>query len=303
MKAKGMHIAAIIIISILIGAGIAWTDTVTLPYTFVPNTPARADEVNANFVALQAELDLAINHIYELEAKLAYMSVEETAEIDGVAGPHVIFEGVNVHVRSGAGSTSDAGSLTGLGNLIIGYNEEPVSYDAGRGGSHNLVLGSENQFSSHGGIVAGYQNIISNQYATVTGGRNNIASGQYSSISGGGWEDPSWSNIASGDYSSINGGGDNTASGLYSSVTGGLHNTASVGWCASVSGGLNNTADGNYSSISGGNDNTASGSFSSVTGGAYNGATGQSSSVSGGNNRSVSGVYDWRGGGCYFCED
>ena len=200
MRAKGMHIAVTIVISILIGAGIAWTQTVTLPYTFIPNTPARAGEVNANFIALQTNLASAIDRIYELEAKLAYMSIEETAEINGVAAPHVIFEGVNVHVRSGSGSTSDGGALTGLGNLIIGYNEEPASYGAARGGSHNLVVGVENQFSSHGGIVAGYQNTISNRYATVTAGRNNIASGQYSSISGGGWEDlrDRWSTVSRG---------------------------------------------------------------------------------------------------------
>ena len=45
----------------------------------------------------------------------------------GLTTPKVFFEGVNVVIRSGAGSTDDGGTLSGLGNLIIGYNE----YDPG----------------------------------------------------------------------------------------------------------------------------------------------------------------------------
>jgi hypothetical protein len=37
-------------------------------------------------------------------------------------GNGVIFEGCNVHVRSGAGATE---TVNGLGNLIVGYNEVP----------------------------------------------------------------------------------------------------------------------------------------------------------------------------------
>jgi hypothetical protein len=53
-----------------------------------------------------------------------YLRVEP-GEINGLHGPHAIFEGVNVHVRSGSGQTSDGGELVGLGNLVVGYNEAP----------------------------------------------------------------------------------------------------------------------------------------------------------------------------------
>lgn len=51
-----------------------------------------------------------------------YVKVEPDI-INELSGPHVIFEGANVHIRSGSGSTSDGGDPSGLGNLIIGYNE------------------------------------------------------------------------------------------------------------------------------------------------------------------------------------
>ena len=66
--------------------------------------------------------------IAALERILQYVTVVE-GEINGVAGPHLIIEGVNVHVRSGAGSTgegcsagnaTDCSTRTGLGNLIVG---------------------------------------------------------------------------------------------------------------------------------------------------------------------------------------
>ena len=68
----------------------------------------------------------------------------------GVGGKTTIqFSGVNVQVVNGAGKTE---SVNGEGNLVIGYDE-----DSGREqqGSHNLVLGVEQTFTSYGGIIAG----------------------------------------------------------------------------------------------------------------------------------------------------
>ncbi|MGH7288214.1 MAG: hypothetical protein ACREI8_09390, partial [Myxococcota bacterium] len=60
--------------------------------------------------------------------------------------------GVNVQVVSGSGATE--GLVNGLGNLIVGYNEDVaqntciprvgcVNPPAIRTGSHNLVIGAE----------------------------------------------------------------------------------------------------------------------------------------------------------------
>lgn len=107
----------------------------------------------------------------------------EPNDINGLEGPHVIFTGVNVHVRSGSGRTDDAGS--GSGNLIVGYNED--LFGNPRTGSHNLVVGAGHGYSSCGGFVAGFGNTISGRYAAVSGGAENAASGNVSSVSGDRW--------------------------------------------------------------------------------------------------------------------
>jgi hypothetical protein len=130
----------------------------------------------------------------------AYVSVDPNNEL-GVAGPHIVFSGANIHIESGGGSSYDG---SGLGNLIIGYNEVPN--DAGPGGphlrigAHNLVIGAGHRYPSDGGLVAGQRNTISGQGATVTGGAGNIASGSFASGSGGA------ENLASGDDASVSGG-------------------------------------------------------------------------------------------------
>ena len=67
--------------------------------------------------------DLGNVSLPESLSALADFVFVEYDSINGLAGPHVIFEGANFHVRSGYGATNDWGSLSGLGNLIIGYNE------------------------------------------------------------------------------------------------------------------------------------------------------------------------------------
>jgi len=105
--------------------------------------------------------------------------------VNGVKGPHVIFSGVNLHVESGSGTTAEAGAPTGLGNLIVGYNEMPMPAGGSRIGSHNLIVGPSHAFTSTGGAVFGDNNLISGQSATILGGNHNSATGPDSSILGG----------------------------------------------------------------------------------------------------------------------
>jgi hypothetical protein len=126
-----------------------------------------------------------------------YVSID-LDPMEFLTGPHIIFEGANVHIRSGTGKTDDysssasgnTGTLTGLGNLIVGYNE--ASLFAGgvvgagdRSGSHNLILGFEHKYTSWGGIVGGFRNTVSGYTASVIAGNTNTASGNASSVSGG----------------------------------------------------------------------------------------------------------------------
>ena len=113
-----------------------------------------------------------------------YVTVDPNI-LNGVKGPHVIFHHANVHVQSGSGTTTEAGGLTGLGNLIVGYNEMPVQSSGSRVGSHNLVVGPSHAFTSRGGVVFGRGNLISGEYATTLGGVQNSSEGAASSILGG----------------------------------------------------------------------------------------------------------------------
>jgi hypothetical protein len=104
---------------------------------------------------------LQSNNVIQLDP---YVSVDPNPE-NGVIGPNVIFKGANIHIVSGSGSTNDDGNPTGLGNLIIGYDETgPHALDPGdRGGSHNLIIGTFHKFTTlaFGGLIAGSSNVIS----------------------------------------------------------------------------------------------------------------------------------------------
>jgi hypothetical protein len=148
--------------------------------------------LKAALMAAQDNITALQGNVTTLETKTAdiiplgkYIKID-TNLINGVKGPHILITGVNVHVRSGSGFTNDNGGLTGLGNLIIGYNENTTPTPTlPRTGSHNLVGGSMNSFSSFGGMVFGLQNTISGQYASVLGGNQNKAEGSNSTVYGG----------------------------------------------------------------------------------------------------------------------
>jgi hypothetical protein len=191
-----------------------------------------------------------------VEAKTQFQSADATAKC-------TTFSGCNMIVNNGSGNTTAIvtnAAGDGLGNLLIGYNALRGSNQDIRTGSHNLIMGEFNNYSSFGGIVAGAFNMSSGQYASVIGGISNIASGQFASVTGG------QSNVASGHGSVVTSGGGNTASGNGASVIGGSSNVAS-GSNTSVSGGYNNTASNSSASVSGGNSNVATGAFSSIRGG------------------------------------
>ena len=159
-----------------------------------------------------------------------------------VTAGNAVFNACNVHVQSGEGATWGtgtvfSGTVNGLGNLIVGYNEDSAD---DKTGSHNLVVGPYHSYPSYGGFIASYSNTASGSYSSVSGGAFNTASGVSSSVSGG------YNNTASDIYASALGGAFNTASGSSSSVSGGGSNEAS-GEASSVSGGGNNTASTSYS--------------------------------------------------------
>jgi hypothetical protein len=202
--------------------------------------------------------------------------------IDGI---DLVAEGCNVHIRNGEGYTEIGNDR---GNLIVGYDEEEE--DDLKQGSHNLVVGPRHSYSSVGGLVAGHDNEISGNYASVTGGYDNAARGAASSISGGARNQADdygasvaggVSNQATGSCAAVSGGMGNSASGLGSLSAGGLQNDSS-GYGSATTGGRYGEAQG-FASISlGGQDNLSDGSYSVVVGGEFNSAGGRHAVLVGG---------------------
>lgn len=245
---------------------------------------------------------------------LGYLRLD-TNERNGVIGPHVIFEGVNLHLQNGTGGSFGEGFKwdnppNGLGNLIVGYDgipnwQSPLE-PGDRNGSHNLVIGHGNKFPGISGMVHGWNNTARGQFAAtiagdsndaggwsaIVGGFQNVIADELESVIVGGFRN----NATTGNLSVITGGHENIVTGYSAVINGGVSNTA--GNDSVVSGGQGNTA-GQNAIVVGGKDNTASGIFSTITGGQNNTASGNYSSVSGGLQRTATGEHDWSAGGLW----
>ncbi len=187
---------------------------------------------------LETENEVLRNQVQSLEGLVAELQTGLNAEIERTEslesllvhfsrdGNDIMINGANLHIVNGTGSTYF--SPNGLGNVIIGYNENREDDPNVRSGSHMLVVGKENNYTSSGGIVAGQHNSTDGFSASIVGGLNNTASEDFSTVCGGQW------NTASADFSSVGGGLGNTASGSFSTVSGGQYTTCSdwYSWCA-----------------------------------------------------------------------
>lgn len=113
------------------------------------------------------------------------------------SGDEVYITGANLNIRNGTGLPYQR--LNGLGNLVIGYNDLRASGN-NRTGSHNLVMGFQQNYSQAGGLLLGAVNSSAGHYASVLGGTGNTAGGLYAVVVGG------YDNQASGNWSSVLGG-------------------------------------------------------------------------------------------------
>lgn len=266
------------------GVAAAWAESPT--WLCVPKTAGKA--VTSGGTGTKAECEKETTTTVELPPAgelptLVNILSHMKYVASGIEGqPTVKFEGVNVQIVNGAGSTATTNSK---GNLVIGYDETPGIQT----GSHNLVLGGEQSFTSYGGILAGFKNYISQPFASITGGQSNTVTGSYASITGG------WKNTASGERASVTGGYENTASKLVASVSGGELNTASAPG-ASVSGGLGNKAKTSAASVSGGAENIAEAQYASIAGGKENKATGKYAAIFGGKELNATNEFQACGG-------
>jgi hypothetical protein len=266
-----------------------------------PTQVEKKTEVKYKTVQLPGTGDLET-----LNKLLPHLKFEE----QGVGGkPTIQVTGANLQIVSGSGKTN--GPVNGAGNLIIGYADEAECTEIlhchrpppPHTGSHNLVLGTGQAYTSWGAIlgglgnkasarnafVVGNSNVVSGIASSISGGYFGIASGIGASISGGG------TNVASANRASVSGGNENSAIEPFATVSGGRENTAfflgsvfggngniASGAGSAILGGFENTAFGEGSSVGGGRENTASGHISSVSGGEANTASGRASALLGG---------------------
>jgi hypothetical protein len=188
--------------------------------------------LEAQIIAIQRQVTLvAANPALALGP---FVTVDPSPEF-GVTGPNITFTGANIHIVNGLQATA---KVNGLGNLIIGYDETNGTAAGDRGGSHNLVIGPYNKFSTaaYGGFVAGNTNSISNSGTSILGGVGNFADGPNTTVVGG------YENDSSGQYSVIVGGLNNWNEGVTnqcSVIVGGAQNLT-LSSCNVILGGLQN---------------------------------------------------------------
>jgi hypothetical protein len=222
---------------------------VVIPHSFQAGETARAAQVNENFSVLKDAVVALQAQVLALQTQLAAVSNNTVMDLDGrvelVTDARgyltVRFTGVNVQVVNGVSQETP----NGVGNLIVGYNNARTAGWVGcsdgqfgditacqtnghvwavnhKTGSHNLVVGDRNAYSQTGALLAGYDNLVNRNYASVTGGHQNLAQGIGSTVSGGG------NHQTLSDYSSISGGWNNGTLGAYSNISGGRNNGTGV---------------------------------------------------------------------------
>jgi hypothetical protein len=135
----------------------------------------------AKIAALEAQVGALQDEVKTLQGQLAavqsnhalllgpFVNVDPNPEI-GVIGPNIIFSGANIHIISGSGSTDDhqfsGSSPTGLGNLIIGYDEEPF-FPPGHGGGSPPPVSKTKAWRSWGVTQPGHRESASIYQARV----------------------------------------------------------------------------------------------------------------------------------------
>ncbi|HVX34096.1 MAG TPA: hypothetical protein VHA80_13235 [Solirubrobacterales bacterium] len=212
-----------------------------------PGIGQRLAALEAENKSLAERLDGATARVAALEGTFAGVTREGTT---------LKFSGMNLQVLSGAGSQT---ATNGLGNVIIGYDEEPAE----QSGSNNLVMGTVGQgFDSTGGILGGLGNFMGGEDQFVSGAENE-ATGAVAAIVGG-------------DRNKVLGSGATAVSGVlneigegaaFTAAVGGTGDTLNTGHFGVTIGGARNEVTGEGAVAAAGSENTAAGQFSFARGG------------------------------------
>jgi hypothetical protein len=225
MKRTGLA-GIVLAVMFLMVVGTAWgeaTATICVPEASskqVLSTNTKGECPAKKAVKYKVEALPGPAELQELDKLLPHITYVES----GVGGkPTIQFSGVNVQIINGEGATA---TNNGEGNLVIGYDENEGKHQ--QTGSHNLILGFQQTFTSFGGIIGGYDNTITAPFASVSGGSANTASEDYATVDGG------YKNTAGGEYALVGGGRENKASGNFSAILGGRLTTVTAAYEAKL---------------------------------------------------------------------
>lgn len=199
-----------------------------------------------------------------------------------VEGGRMILDGLNLHIRNGAGPNDRDGS----GNLVLGYDEGGVNGI----GSHNVVIGPGHEYTGQAAFVSGTDHVATAWYSSLLGGERNTTVIVGAVCVGGA------DNVADAGWSAALGGRGNRASGLHALAAGGIQayafgagsavlggeNGAAIGAHSAVRGGIQGRAEGVCATTSGGSSARASGDHASAIGGRFARAIGGRSVALGG---------------------
>src|SRR5262245_61365296 len=103
----------------------------------------------------------------EVSEILSHMSIVYLDDGKGKKLKTIRISDVNVQIVNGTGRTgAPQGKGTGLGNLIVGYNETGNPLGDDRSGSHCIVVGEQNSYGV-GCFVAGKSNSALGTFSAV----------------------------------------------------------------------------------------------------------------------------------------
>lgn len=146
---------------------------------------------------IKADLGTTRAELSATRAELAAIKNNSVLALDGLLAlsqdvngfDTALFNGVNVQVVNGVGTTT---SVNGLGNLVIGYNASSGTF-VDRLGSHNVILGDDQSYPNTETMVTkkilsneNLQLEVTNNMNTAVGVSKQISVGSNSSIAVGG---------------------------------------------------------------------------------------------------------------------
>jgi hypothetical protein len=119
------------LIAVALSAGL-----ITIPHIgLADGIPQQIAALQAEVATLQGQVATLQSQVATLQANGALVLAPYVSVVNGLAGPHIIFNGANIHIQDGLGTTDDntttilggtgTGTLTELGTWSLGMTRTP----------------------------------------------------------------------------------------------------------------------------------------------------------------------------------